>query len=98
MWERRQGKFRLTRQPITMAEFAAKWDEDYLGVQHQLGRLKESTLVGYRVNLRLHIVPFFCATRLSDIALPHVRELMKTLLAKGLAPKTVGNVMVILKE
>ncbi len=98
MWERRQGKFRLTRQPITMAEFAAKWDEDYLVVQHQLGRLKESTLVGYRVNLRLHIVPFFRATRLSDIALPHVREFMKALFAKGLAPKTVGNAMVILKE
>lgn len=50
------------------------------------------------MNLRLHIVPFFRATRLSDIALPHVREFMKALLAKGLAPKTVGNVMVILKE
>ena len=98
MWERRQGKFRLTRQPITMTEFAAKWDEDYLVLRHQLGRLKESTLVGYRVNLRLHIVPFFRATRLSDIALPHVREFMKALLAKGLKPKTVGNVMVILKE
>ncbi|MBI4635684.1 MAG: site-specific integrase [Candidatus Rokubacteria bacterium] len=98
MWERRQGKFRLTRPAITMAEFAAKWDEDYLDVQLRLGRLKESTLVGYRCNLRLHIVPFFGRMRLGDITLPHVREFIKTLLGKGLAPKSVALVMVILKE
>jgi hypothetical protein len=28
MWERRNAKFRLDRQPITMKEFAAKWDDD----------------------------------------------------------------------
>src|SRR5262247_2906552 len=66
-WERRSGKFRLTRTKITMAEFVAKWEEDYLVVRQQLGRLKASTLVGYRNNLRLHIWPFFGHTRLDEI-------------------------------
>lgn len=29
-----------------MAEFMAKWEKDYLVVRQQLGRLKESALVG----------------------------------------------------
>ena len=62
MWERRQGKFHVTRPFVTMAEFAGKWQEDYLTVQVQLGRLKESTIVGYRNNLTLHILPFFATT------------------------------------
>ena len=98
MWERRNGKFRLTRPRVTMAEFAAKWQEDYVTVQCQLGRMKESTAVGYGVALRLHIAPFFGSTRLIDITLPHVREFMKALLAKQLSPKSVGNVLVVLKQ
>src|SRR6186997_3044107 len=89
MWERRNGKFRLTRKGITMAEFIAKWEDDHLVVRQQLGRLKESTLVGYRVNLRLHIGPFFGRMRIDEIALPHVREFVKALLAKNLAPASV---------
>ncbi len=76
-WERRNGKFRLTRKAITMAEFIKKWEEDYLVVRQQLGRLKESTLVGYRVNLRHHIGPFFGRMRIDEIALPNVREFVK---------------------
>ncbi len=98
MWERRNGKFRLTRQPVTMTEFATKWQEDYVTVQRQLGRMKESTAVGYGVAVRLHIVPFFGGMRLGDIALPHVRALMKALLDKQLSPKSVGNVVVVLKQ
>jgi integrase len=98
MWERRQGKFHVTRLPVTMREFAETWQEDYLIVQVQLGRLKESTIVGYRNNLTLHILPFFDTTRLSEIALPHVREFMKKLLAKPLPPNTVGKVLMLLKE
>jgi hypothetical protein len=33
-----------------------------------------------------------------DVTLAHVREFIKTLLGKGLSPKTIGNVTVILKE
>src|SRR5262247_3569084 len=73
-WEWRNGKFRLTRKAITMSEFIPKGEEDYLVVRHQLGRLKESTLIGYRVNLRRHILPFFGRLRIDEIALPHVRE------------------------
>jgi integrase len=97
-WERRNGKFRLRREPITMAEFTTKWDEDYLVVRQQLGRLKESTLVGYRVNLRVHIQPFFGRTRLDEIGLPHVREFVKAMLAKQLKPATVLKAVAIVKE
>jgi integrase len=98
MWERRNGKFRLKRQPITMKEFAAKWDEDYVSVQIRLGRMKESSAESCRSRLRLHIVPFFGPMRLDEITLPYVREFMKALLAKELSPKTVLNAMVVLKE
>jgi integrase len=98
MWERRNAKFRLDRQPITMKEFAAKWNEDYVTVQVQLGRMKESSAESCRSRARLHVVPFFGQMRLDAITLPHVREFMKALLAKQLSPKTVLNVMVVLKE
>jgi hypothetical protein len=64
MWERRNGKFRLNRQPITMKEFAAKWDEDYVSVRIRLGRMKESSAESCRSRSRLHIVPFFGQMRL----------------------------------
>jgi integrase len=98
MWERRNGKFRLSRQPITVKEFAAKWDEDYVTVQVRLGRMKESSAESCRSRLRLHVVPFFERVRLDAITLPLVREFMKALLAKDLSPKTVLNAMVVLKE
>jgi len=97
-WERRNGKFRLRREAITMAAFITKWEEDHLVVRRQLGRLKESTLVGYRVNLRLHIGPFFGRMRLDEIALPHVREFVKALLAKELAPASVLKAVALVKE
>jgi len=40
--ERRNGKYRLTRTRITMAEFLAKWEDDYLVVRQQLGRLVQN--------------------------------------------------------
>ncbi|HET9488803.1 MAG TPA: helix-turn-helix domain-containing protein [Methylomirabilota bacterium] len=98
MWERRHGKFRLDRQPITTKEFATKWNEDYVTVQVRLGRMKESSAESCRSRLRLHVVPFFGQMRLDAIALPHVRDFMKALLAEDLSPKTVLNVMVVLKE
>ena len=39
MWERRNGKFRLSRPKMTVAAFIPKWQEDYLAVQQKLGRL-----------------------------------------------------------
>src|SRR5436309_14884519 len=52
MWERRNGKFRLNRQPITMKEFAAKWDVDYVTVQIRFGRMKESSAESCRSSAR----------------------------------------------
>jgi integrase len=81
-----------------MAEFVEKWEEDYLVVRQQLGRLKESTVVGYRNNLNLHIKPFFGRTQLDEIALPHVREFVKTMLGKQLKPATVLKAVALVKE
>jgi integrase len=67
-------------------------------VQVRLGRMKESSAESCRSRLRLQVVPFFGQMRLDAITLPHVREFMKALLAKELSPKTVLNVMVVLKE
>jgi len=69
MWERRNGKFRLSRPKITVAAFVTKWQEDYLAVQQQLGRLKPSTASSYQSNLAKHILPFFGAMPLRDVTL-----------------------------
>jgi integrase len=98
MWERRNGKPRVTRDTLTVAEFVKKWREDYLAIQQQLGRLKPSTICSYQSNLASHIEPFFGAMSLGDVTLTHVQEFIKALLGKGLSPKTIGNVIVILKE
>ncbi len=98
MWERRNGKFRLSRPKMTVAAFITKWQEDYLAVQQQLGRLKPSTASSYQSNLANHIRPFFGTMQLRDVTLPHVREFIKVLLGKSLAAKTIGNVILILKE
>src|SRR5712692_6149895 len=98
MWERRNGKSRVTRDKLTVAEFVKKWQENYLAVQQQLGRLKPSTVSSYQSNLAGHIGPFFGAMQLGDVTLAHVQEFIKALLGKGLSPKTIGNTIVILKE
>ena len=81
-----------------VAELVKKWKEDYLTVQQRLGRLKPSTLRSYQSNLDGHIAPFFGAMALSEVRLASVQEFIKALLGKGLSPKTIGNVIVILKE
>jgi hypothetical protein len=98
MSERRNGKSRVPRDQITVGELVQKWKENYLTVQQQLGRLKPSTLRSYQSNLDGHIGPFFGAVALSEVRLASVQDFIKTLLGKGLSPKTIGNVIVILKE
>jgi len=98
MSERRTGKSRVPRDKMTVGELVKKWKEDYLTVQQQLGRLKPSTLRSYQSNLDTHIAPFFGAMLLSEVTLASVQQFIKALLGKGLSPKTIGNVIVILKE
>ena len=98
MSERRTGKSRVPRDKMTVAELVEKWKENYLTVQQQLGRLKPSTLCSYQSNLDGHIAPFFGAMALAEVRLASVQEFIKALLGKGLSPKTIGNVIVILKE
>jgi integrase len=98
MWERRNGKSRVPRDKMTVAELIKKWKENYLPVQQQLGRLKPSTIRSYQSNLDGHVGPFFGAMQLAEVSLASVQEFIKTLLGKGLSAKTIGNVIVILKE
>jgi len=98
MSERCTGKSRVPRDKMTVGELVKKWKENYLTVQQQLGRLKPSTLRSYQSNLDGHIAPFFGAMPLSQVTLASVQQFIKALLGKGLSPKTIGNVIVILKE
>jgi hypothetical protein len=73
-WERRHGKYRLTRQAITMAEFITNWEKDYLVVRQQLERLKESTLVSRpRISCfdRLHCKPTLAWSEPLGMTTPH---------------------------
>jgi len=98
MWERRSGKSGVPRDKMAVAELIKKWKDNYLSVQQQLGRLKPSTIRSYQSNLDSHIEPFFGARQLAEVTLASVQEFIKTLLGKGLSAKTIGNVIVILKE
>ena len=98
MWERRSGNSRVPRDKMTVAELIKKWKENYLTVQQQLGRLKPSTIRSYQSNLDSHIEPFFGARQLAEVTLASVQEFIKALLGKSLSAKTIGNVIVILKE
>ena len=98
MWERRNGKSRVPRDKMTVAELVKKWKENYLTIQQQLGRLKPSTIRSYQSNLDGHIEPFFGASQLAEVTMASVQEFIKALLGKGLSAKTIGNVIVILKE
>jgi len=46
----------------------------------------------------MHIQPFFGRIRLDQIGLPHVREFVKTMLAKQLKPATVLKAVALVKE
>jgi len=78
---------------MTVAELVKKWKENYLTVQYQFGRLKPSTLRSYQSNLDGHIEPFFGPMQLAEVTLVGAQEFIKTLLGKGLSPKTIGNVI-----
>ena len=93
MWERRTGRTRVPRDKMTVAELVKKWKENYLTVQYQFGRLKPSTLRSYQSNLDSHIEPFFGPMQLAEVTLVGAQEFIKTLLGKGLSPKTIGNVI-----
>jgi integrase len=97
MWERRNGKFRFTKPAISFAAFEQQWQEDFLTVQGQLGRMKPSTLASRESVLATHIRPFFGSRMLREIDVALIREFVKTLVAKELSPKTISNVLGILK-
>ncbi len=97
MWERRNGKFRFTKPAISFTVFERQWQEDFLTVQCQLGRMKPSTQASRESVLATHIRPFFESRLLREIDVALIREFVKTLVAKELSPKTISNVLSILK-
>ena len=96
MWERRNGKFRFTKPAISFTVFERQWQEDFLTVQCQLGRMKPDAGRRERA-LATHIRPFFGSRGLREIDVALIREFVKTLVAKELSPKTISNVLGILK-
>ena len=97
MFERRNGKFRFTKPAISFAAFEQQWQEDFLTVQGQLGHMKPSTQASRESVLATHIRPFFGSRLLRDIDGALIREFVKALVAKELSPKTISNVLGILK-
>ena len=87
MGERRSGKSRVPRDKMMVTELVKKWQENYLTVQQQLGRLKPSTIRSYQSNLDSHIEPFFGARQLAEVTLASVQEFIKALSARVCRPR-----------
>src|SRR5215468_2205379 len=97
MWERRNGKFRFTKPAISFAAFEQQWQEDFLTVQCQLGRMKASPLASRESVLATHIRPFFGWRMLRGVDVALMREIVKPLVAKECWPTTITKVLGILK-
>ena len=75
-------------QRLTVAEVG----QHYLAHAERRGR-KPSTLGNLESELRIHIVPFFAGKAIDSITVRDVADLVAALERKGLAPKTVRNVI-----
>jgi integrase len=78
-------------QPVTFAEFAKRFQSEYLPGRN----LKPSTTIDYEVTLRRHLVPFFGSRKLATIAPAHIDAYI-TAKTRTLSPKTVTNHLALL--
>lgn len=79
---------------VRFAEFAEKWLKDYAEVS-----TKQSTYRSYADGIRLHLNPHLGDLWLHKITAGHIQEIVsKKITEDGLAPKSVGNLLVILKR
>jgi integrase len=84
----------------TLSEYASRWIERRNPARSPggRGRLAPSTFEGYRVNIRLHVLPRLGERPLASLRTEDVDELIAALEAEGKAPGTVRNVIVPLRK
>lgn len=79
---------------VLFRDFAATWLSDYAKVS-----VKPSTYVSYETILRLHLIPAFGDLYLNRVTGAHIQSfLAKKISEEGLTPKSVVNILVVLKE
>ncbi|MEW5701577.1 MAG: site-specific integrase [Candidatus Zixiibacteriota bacterium] len=79
---------------IRFREFAEKWLKDYAEVN-----TKPSTYHSYVGVIQLHLNPYLGDRWLHKITAGHIQEIVSTKISDhGLSPKSVGNVLVVLKR
>ena len=74
-------------------DFSRYWLKTYAQ-----GKLKASTLKSYVDIIEKHLIPYFCSSKLLNISASNIQEYVSLKLSDGLAPKTVNNHLVPLKE
>lgn len=74
-------------------DFAASWLESYAAP-----RLKPSTYSSYRLRYERYILPYFGQQRLDAIGTEPVDQFAAGLVRKGLHPKTINNVLCVLRR
>ena len=82
-----QGKYILKQLP-TVGEYYRTWMARKIEPLYRRGQIRE-----YKYQFKLHILPRFEQVRLSEVRTRHLRDFQVELLGKGLAVKTVRNIV-----
>lgn len=84
-WENEVKSAAITTKDIKLDAFVKLWEKE-----HATAHLAPKTLVSYKDNLRLHILPRMGHLYLSDITTVHVQKMINDLTERGLARRTVN--------
>lgn len=87
------SKSARTSERTTFAEFAQRYEADYLPGRN----LKPSTLLDYGGALRRHLVPWFGHLPLSRVEAADVDAYIAAQTAAGLSPRTISNHLGLLR-
>lgn len=85
------GRMRIPTSKQLFREYAEEW------LVTNKARLKPSTYRLYEAYLRTHLLPYFGSAPLSRMAIADVRRFVAQMAATGTSPKSVNNVLVLLK-
>ena len=88
--KRDQGESILPARGDTVHEFLMAWLEQTRSL------VKASTLANYEINVRVHLVPAFGGRKLKELKRGDVQKLITKLHDKGLATKTIANIVLTL--
>jgi integrase len=77
----------------TIAQFLETWLEQTVKIRN-----RDGTYENYRQIIRSHIVPAIGAYQLTSLTPEQVQEMLNQLTERGLAPRTVRNVLAVLRD